>query len=740
MVCLLYLSSSAMSTVRRTGVGNLWGGDVKRKKKGPPKPQTQSSLGIAAAMRFFLSYYSSEDVLTHLRILVRIRWVAIAALSVLLLTGKQLGVDVALLRISASILVIVALVNALSSLVYDHAQHDSTFLPWAMTLGFVQALTDLIGILLGIHYLPVGHIRLSVLFLVLYFGGMAVVFPLPQSLPLILLGILAYSGMVWAYTNRILPAWDPSGKVIIPSRQELLLETLSAITLGVINGVLLYAINGRLQRIRKEAESHQERMTQLQHLTQNGLRSQSLEDLIRLITHELCDLLGAQGCTFYLRMENTTHLVSAKAMHNFQRADIEVLLRSIEETPQEERPSTALFREFRNGSVLAIRSNLESVHRGYRAWILLWFSDEKTPRNIDPSLFQQIQTTITLLLSQALAREELHQKVHILASLAQTAHRLSQTLDLNTLFRLIVEDGCALVNASRGVLCLITPFEGKKRFICPYARGIPHLYLDYVEKNYTQMPGFHLLARKEDAVIHIPDVSKSGIPALQEAAKKLGFQAITYLRISAPEQLLGALVLYWEKPYILQPYEYDALYLFAAQAGTILHNAQMYAFLQAEAQTDPLTGLYNRRALFRLLESEIQRCRRHQRPLSLLLIDLDDFKRVNDRFGHNIGDIVLRQVAHHLRQALGDTSILTRYGGDEFVVVLPETSPEEAWRIAQNIHQRFQNFIPDIPEPLNPPITLSIGVATYPQDGTDPHTLIEVADRRMYKAKGNHEE
>ena len=689
-------------------------------------------------MRFLLSHYSPEDVLTHLRFLVRIRWLAIGAVGVLLLTGYRMGLDAALLRSSSYVLFVVALINALAARVYRQAQQRPQFLPWAMGVGFFQALTDLMGILLGIHYLPFGYIRLSVLFLVLYFGGMAVVFPLPQSLPLILLGVIAYGGMVWAYARGILPVWNPSGRALVPSRPELVLETLSAIILGFINGALLYAINRRLQHARKDLELRQEWLMRLHHLTQNGLRSQSLKGLIQQISHELCHLTKAQGCAFCCQMEHATWIIPAKAMRAFRHEDIESLLRALEEEIQKDgEPFSPRFRKFGEGGVLGLRLDLTSVQRGYRAWILLWYPEAQVPQHPHPALLQQIQTTSTLLLSQALAREELHKKVHILASLAQTAHRLSQTMDLNTLFRLIVEQGCAIVNAPRGTLCLIAPPESDKRLVCPYARGVSREYLEYVENHYTQMPGFQLLAREEETVIHIPDVRKSNLPKLQEAAQRVGFQAVTYLRIASPERVLGALVFYWEAPRTLHPYEYDALYLFAAQTGTILHNAQMYAFLQSEAQTDPLTGLYNRRALFRLLESEIRRAQRHRHPLSLLLIDLDNFKRVNDRFGHSVGDLVLRQVAHHLRHFVGDLGIVTRYGGDEFVVILPETCAEEAQQLVRRLHKHFRNFTPDVPESLNTSITLSVGVATYPQDGTKPQDLIEVADQRMYEEKGN---
>lgn len=688
--------------------------------------------------RFFLSSYSSEDILTHLQFLVRARWLAIMALTFLVLAGKGLGLDAPRRQFSGYILLFIGLINALASWIYHQARPSSRLMPWAIRVGFFQALADLIGILLGIHYFPLGHLRLSVLFLVLYFGGMVVVFPLPQSLLLTLLGVITYSGMMWAYAQQILPLWDPSGHAMVPSRSEILFETFSAVILGLINGALLYVINSRLQRARKDAELRQEWLTRLHHLTQNGLRSQRLEDLIQQITHKLCELTTAQGSALYLHTAHTTLIVPTKAMRAFRYEDIEALFRSLEEEAQKkEHPPEAQTRRFVAGSVLALPLDLASVRRGYRSWLLLWYPDKQAAQSLHPILLQQIQTTSTLLLSQALTREEWRKKVHILAALAQTAHRLSQTMDLDTLFKLIVEQGCALVNAPRGVLCLISPPEEEKNVICPYARGVSRAYLDYVEDNYSQMPGLQLLARAEETVIHIPDVSKNNNPRLQEMAQKAGFQAITYLRIASPERLLGALILYWDTPYPLRPDEYDALYLFTAHTGTILYHAQMYALLQSQAQTDALTGLYNRRALFRLLEDEIRRTQRHQRPLSLLLIDLNGFKRVNDRFGHGVGDLVLRQVAHYLQHILRDCDIVARYGGDEFVVLLPETSTEEAHQIARRLHQLFRNFTPDTPEPLNPPITLSIGVATYPEDGIEPQHLIKVADQRMYEEKKN---
>ncbi len=159
------------------------------------------------------------------------------------------------------------------------------------------------------------------------------------------------------------------------------------------------------------------------------------------------------------------------------------------------------------------------------------------------------------------------------------------------------------------------------------------------------------------------------------------------------------------------------------------------------SRTDGLTGLVNRRHFEERLVAEFARSDRYRAPLSCFLLDIDHFKRVNDTWGHPFGDLVLREVAGVARRALRDVDVLARYGGEELVALLPETSPEEAWRAAERVRlgveaMRLTAQTANGPETVK--CTVSIGVSTFPGDTVDSaETLVHTADECLYVAKDN---
>src|SRR6266851_4019241 len=153
------------------------------------------------------------------------------------------------------------------------------------------------------------------------------------------------------------------------------------------------------------------------------------------------------------------------------------------------------------------------------------------------------------------------------------------------------------------------------------------------------------------------------------------------------------------------------------------------------AEIDPKTGLYNARHFEQALEEELAHSRRLNRPLALLFADLDHFKRINDRHGHDTGDRVLRVVATLLRAQLRKGDMVARFGGEEFVILLPGTDAEQALYLAERLRFVLQDHPFELTEGGELHCTMSVGVALCPEDGTDAPTLLRRADAAMYRAK-----
>jgi diguanylate cyclase (GGDEF)-like protein len=165
-----------------------------------------------------------------------------------------------------------------------------------------------------------------------------------------------------------------------------------------------------------------------------------------------------------------------------------------------------------------------------------------------------------------------------------------------------------------------------------------------------------------------------------------------------------------------------------------VRNAVIHSRHRLMADTDALTGLLSSRAYHERLESEFRSAQAARRSLSLLIIDLDNFKQVNDRFGHQAGDELLRRVGALLRQQARRNDVCCRYGGDEFIIVMPETIKSEAAMVAERVRKSIEDIrIPSGGGTVQ--ATVSIGAASYPQDVTNKQALIKAADDALYAAK-----
>jgi diguanylate cyclase (GGDEF)-like protein/PAS domain S-box-containing protein len=175
---------------------------------------------------------------------------------------------------------------------------------------------------------------------------------------------------------------------------------------------------------------------------------------------------------------------------------------------------------------------------------------------------------------------------------------------------------------------------------------------------------------------------------------------------------------------------------FRASIRDISDRKALQQQLELLASTDPLTGVVNRRRFFHTAEAELYRARRYDRPLVLALVDIDHFKRINDTYGHAVGDDTLKTLAHAFANRLRRSDLFARFGGEEFVLLLPETQLGDGLRLCERLRQMVETIklqIPDRAEPFG--FSVSIGVADLQHDGDSLNQLLARADAALYKAK-----
>jgi diguanylate cyclase (GGDEF)-like protein len=175
---------------------------------------------------------------------------------------------------------------------------------------------------------------------------------------------------------------------------------------------------------------------------------------------------------------------------------------------------------------------------------------------------------------------------------------------------------------------------------------------------------------------------------------------------------------------------------FTKQAGMIIENAQLYEKTEAMAIRDGLTNLYNYRRFKEVLDEELETCSREERPLALIMADIDQFKIYNDNNGHQQGNVVLREIADIMLRSTRGADLVARYGGEEFVIILPDTEVQGARAVAENILRRVseEGFEGQASQPGGN-LTITLGLACYPRDSASAPELIDVADQALYSGK-----
>jgi len=305
---------------------------------------------------------------------------------------------------------------------------------------------------------------------------------------------------------------------------------------------------------------------------------------------------------------------------------------------------------------------------------------------------------------------------------------ISSSLDLDAVLQTILKLTTQLVNADIAALALISA-DGQR-----------------MEYNYT----YNLPAALKRKVLPVGEgtcwevalkttsimtADYQDYPSALEEWKDIGVRAYLGVPLVAGDETLGTLSLFrmsHERPF--NDRDRFLAEMVARQAGVAIQNARRYEEAKHLATHDSLTGLYTRHHFFELAAHEYERARRYQRPLSIIYLDLDGLKQINDEYGHQCGDRALQVLAKICQTALRQVDLIGRYGGDEFVILLPETNLIKAVAAAQRLRDHAnQAVVQDHQGPIR--ISVSLGVATLEDDIEDLEQMVDRADQAQYQAK-----
>lgn len=298
---------------------------------------------------------------------------------------------------------------------------------------------------------------------------------------------------------------------------------------------------------------------------------------------------------------------------------------------------------------------------------------------------------------------------------------------VDDLLRLVVEQATSLSRTDGAMLALAAP---DRRFIIRalHKGGIPQLRDSVGEP----LAGISLAALETRDLVVAERYREH--PESTVALHDVIRSAIA-IPLVAHGELIGTLAAYSAEPRVFTDETRRLIRLYAAQAAIAIANAQLLAETHRLARDDDLTGVMNRRSLMERLEGELHGATRHGDVLAVVLCDVDGLKDVNDTAGHLAGNEVLVRIAHVIREAVRAEDVVARFGGDEFVVLLPRTGPLPAQALVGRVGARLRNETYHWAGAENSVPRVSFGIAWFPEDGRTADALIAAADRRMYEDK-----
>lgn len=313
----------------------------------------------------------------------------------------------------------------------------------------------------------------------------------------------------------------------------------------------------------------------------------------------------------------------------------------------------------------------------------------------------------------------------------QLARSLTSSFDLDTILRTILEHMERIIEAELWTLLMLD--EASQELYYALAAGGEQESLRGLRVKVGEGVAGWVVEHGETLIVpeseHDPRLLK------EHAVPQQKVRSVIALPLRGRKATYGAIEIFNPRTDQMTDYTIAFLHILADHAAIAIENAHDVARIQQLTITDDTTGLYNVRHLYDVLGRELERCGRLGLPLGLAFIDLDRFKQVNDLHGHLVGSKLLASAGQRIQELSRKQDWCFRYGGDEFVVIMPETSPQDALAQAWELHRALLETQFPMKNGLTLSVSASVGLAAAPSDGDTVHSIIGAADARMYTVK-----
>jgi diguanylate cyclase (GGDEF)-like protein len=615
-------------------------------------------------------------------------------------------------------------------------------------LFFAQVILDIVMTTAVIHVTGGSLSPIPILYIP-YLSFLVFLFPARQFIVITSTTILLYAGLMGSYAIGL---WNP----LTPTPMESALYTSNftliigvAFLIGIIlNGVFIFSSTDHIQRTWRGVDEQRTFLDGLNALTRVGLGQTDLKRLYQMIVRHLGTLVGADkayiivldderestSITIYGSAENgndspaTFRFYMAKLANHVRLTGDYLSIEDVHHSPYLQLDAS---NNFPGCAVLGLPLFGFSDRR-FLGTVLIAYNKPHTFLADEIERTRQAVDFVALLLSRMRLYEESVRRAELLQELSSQITSLTSDLKRTTLLPAIVESARNLLKAQRAALYLYD--KTARKATCEYSVGLSQYFVEQINARFSGIPGAAVI--RDQPFVLIPDIHQdSRTSPVLGLFKEEGFRAYAMFSLPSPSGSFGALAVYWDQPHAISSEEIAVARMFAARAGGTLHNASLYAQASEEALTDAITQLPNRRYLDKRLEEETLQPGGNPQPFTLIMIDLDGFKAINDSFGHPIGDSVLQQVSLALRHAVRSTDFVARYGGDEFAVILSQTEASKAQLVAEKLRAALATSQIHLPMETERYLSACMGLATYPYDSHHPAELIQIADMRLYKAK-----